>query len=195
MFPRILVCCGILSTALVCGAAARAEQNTIRIVPVASQPAAASRDNGAWESKPLGAIRLDPNPAGDQVPIDQWSERAGAVWPAGVGRRAACTPTVFHWAPPNFAYQPLYFDDVPLERYGQSVLPAAQPLLSGVHFFGMFPIIPYKMGIDRTHDPVYTFGYYRVGSDAPPVRQRLPFEWDAALFEAGAWTGMVFALP
>jgi hypothetical protein len=98
----------------------------------------------------------------------------------------------FSWAPAELAHQPLYFDDQPLERYGQSVCPLLQPVLSGAHFFLVFPVVPYKIGIDRTHDPVHTLGHYRMGTAAPCIRQRLPFELDAALFEAGAWLGAGF---
>jgi hypothetical protein len=101
----------------------------------------------------------------------------------------------FHWAASGLRAQPAYFDDVPLERYGQSVCPAAQPFLSAARFFGTFPLMPYKMGIDRTHDPVYTLGYCRPGSPAPCLYQRLPIERDATLLEAGAWIGFIFLLP
>ena len=98
----------------------------------------------------------------------------------------------FHWVASNLAHQPLYWDDQPLERYGQSVSPVLQPVLSGVHFFATFPVIPYKIGIDGMYDRVYTLGYYRVGNCAPPTRQHLPFQWDAALLEAGVVTGLIF---
>ena len=54
---------------------------------------------------------------------------------------------------------------------------------------------PYKLGVDRTHDPIYTLGYYRPGSPAPYSRQKLPWERDAALFEGGAWTGLLLLVP
>jgi hypothetical protein len=84
------------------------------------------------------------------------------------------TCAVVHWVPTEFAHQPLYFDDIPLERYGQTICPILQPVLSGACFFGTFPLMPCKMAIDRTHDPIYTLGYYRIGNCVPCVRQRLP---------------------
>lgn len=155
----------------------------------------ASADDSEWRFKPLAEIRLDSTPPSGELPAD----RSVHLFTPPVGPESATpvarTRTVFQWKPTNLAYQPLYFDDVPLERYGQSVLPLAQPLLSGAHFFGMFPIMPYKIGIDRTHDPIYTLGYYRVGSDVPPLRQRLPLERDALFFEAATCTGLIFAVP
>jgi hypothetical protein len=116
----------------------------------------------------------------------------------GMQAPAARTPqvTCFHWRPTNFFHQPLYFDDTPLERYGQSVCPTLQPIISGIRFFGTIPVVPYKMGIDRTHDCVSTLGYYRPGNCHPCVRERFPaLELDASLLEAGTALALVFALP
>ena len=51
------------------------------------------------------------------------------------------------------------------------------------------------MGVDRTHDCVYTLGHHRPGSCAPCVRWGLPAEVDAALFEAGTWVALALLLP
>lgn len=110
---------------------------------------------------------------------------AGRAWPT----------MEFSWEPSELVFQPPYWEHTPLERYGQTRHPRLQPVLSGLHFFGTFAIIPYKMGIDGPHDHISTLGYYRPGSPTPCLRQRLPWEWNAALLEAGAWTGMVFILP
>lgn len=147
--------------------------------------------------KPLDEIDVFPQPSDGPLPADC---SANLFVPAGTpGAEATLAgrwqPTAFYWLPSEVAFQPLYFDDVPLERYGQSVCPVIQPVLSGVHFFGMFPIMPYKIGVDRTHDCISSLGYYRPGSAAPCVRQRLPWETDAALIESGAWVGLIFLLP
>lgn len=112
------------------------------------------------------------------------------------------TPYGRNWAPSNATWaaselyaQPAYWDDVPLERYGQTVNPAAQPFISAAYFFGNFFLIPYKLGIDGTHDRIYTLGYYRPGSETPPLRQRLPLDGDATLYEAGTWIGIFLLLP
>lgn len=101
----------------------------------------------------------------------------------------------YHWAASELAYQPLYWNQTPLERYGQTISPALQPIISGAHFFGTFPLIPYKIGIDRTHDRISTLGYYRPGSYAPCMRQRLPWEWDAAGIEAATWIALIAIFP
>jgi len=113
----------------------------------------------------------------------------------GIARSASVTQ--FNWQATNFFHRPLYFDDTPLERYGQTKHPLIQPVVSGARFFGTFPILPYKMGTDRTGDCVSTLGYYRPGSCAPCVRERLIPAWeaDASLLEAGVALALIFALP
>jgi hypothetical protein len=147
--------------------------------------------------KPL--VQIDAGIGGEDGPLPaDFSDHAAlpaVVRDIDAVRGPGAPPTVLHWAASELRAQPAYFDHVPLERYGQSVCPIVQPLLSGARFFGTFPIIPYKIGIDRTHDRIYTLGYYRPGSPAPCIRQTLPVELDAALLESGSWIGLVLLLP
>ena len=101
----------------------------------------------------------------------------------------------FNWAAANVYHQPLYFDDTPLERYGQSRHPVLQPWISGARFFMTFPAVPYLIGLDRPYDHIYPLGYYRPGSHAPPVRPHLPLEADAITLESALWMTLIFALP
>ncbi len=102
----------------------------------------------------------------------------------------------FHSAPANFFHQPLYFDDTPLERYGQSVSPHFQPFISGGRFFLALPIIPYKIGYDHPYECVTTLGQYRPGVCAPCVMQvPPPLQWNSALLQAGTTVGLVLLLP
>jgi len=103
--------------------------------------------------------------------------------------------TYFAWTAPEIWHKSLYFDDIQLERYGQSRAPLLQPFLSGAHFFGTLPILPYKLGLNGPFEMTSNLGYYRPGSAAPCVGRRLPWEWDAALYEAGFWVGGVFMVP
>jgi hypothetical protein len=67
--------------------------------------------------------------------------------------------------------------------------------MSGVHFFGTLPVLPYKMGIRTPTECVYTLGYYRPGSCAPYMIDPVPFTWRAAMFEGAAATGISFIIP
>lgn len=101
----------------------------------------------------------------------------------------------YMWKASGLCHKPLYFEQVQLERYGHSWPPVVQPLLSGAHFFGTLPILPYKMGIATPNECIYTLGYYRPGSCAPYMIEAVPFTWRAAAFEMGAWTGGSFIFP
>ena len=142
--------------------------------------------------KPIKDVKVTNAPPAGELPPDAAKDLLVEKKPAA-GRDWA--ETQFNWAPTELAHQPLYFDELALERYGQTVAPRLQPVISGAHFFGTFAILPYKMGLDRAHDCVYTLGHYRPGSCAPCVRQGLPFETDAALFEAGTWVALALLLP
>lgn len=104
-------------------------------------------------------------------------------------------PSHFMWAPSHLWHQPVYFSDVTLEQYGQSICPPAQPLLSAAHFYLTFPIIPYQLGLDHPYESISTLGYYRPGSPTPTVRKHLPLQWNAAALESAAWVGAIFLLP
>jgi hypothetical protein len=138
-------------------------------------------------SNPVTPGRMPPD--GSEELFSQMAEDGAEVtrpdWPQ----------QVLTWVPSAMVHQPLYFDDVPLERYGQTRHPLFQPLVSGARFFGTFPVMPYKIGVDHPYDLISTLGYYRPGSPAPCVHQTVPFEWDAATLEAAVWTGFVFLLP
>ncbi|MGI9427493.1 MAG: hypothetical protein ACR2NM_02465, partial [Bythopirellula sp.] len=89
----------------------------------------------------------------------------------------------YTWKAAALCHKPLYFEQVQLERYGHSWGPYMQPIMSGVHFFGTLPVLPYKMGIRPPCECVYTLGYYRPGSCAPYMIEPLPFTWRAAMFQ------------
>jgi hypothetical protein len=152
-----------------------------------------SPEDAQGQFKELSAIRVGLQLEGKELPPD-CSEHVFE----GIRRSAPMRDSLieFGWAPANFFHRPLYFEDVPLERYGQSVCPHLQPILSGGRFFLTLPILPYKMGVDHPHDCVTTLGYYRPGICAPCVMQvPPPLEWDAALLEAGTVVGLVLLLP
>ncbi len=104
-------------------------------------------------------------------------------------------PTNYHWMASGLHHNPLYFEDVQLERYGHSWGPYLQPVISGGRFFLTIPVLPYKMGLKPPAECVYTLGHYRPGNCAPYMLDPLPLSVRAALFEAGVWTGGVALIP
>jgi hypothetical protein len=93
-----------------------------------------------------------------------------------------------------FAYQPLYFEEVNLERYGRNC-GALQPAVSSLRFFATIPLLPYAM---TTYHPSTTYTRkwpYEAGWGAPRVREFEPLKLKPSLVQAGAITGLVFVLP
>jgi hypothetical protein len=152
-----------------------------------------SPEDAQSQFKALSEIRVGLHLEGKQLPPD-CSQNVFHGTRMSVSRRESLID--FNWASANFFHRPLYFEDTPLERYGQSVSPHLQPIISGGRFFLTLPILPYKMGADHPHDCVTTLGYYRPGICAPCVMQvPPPIEWDAALLQAGTTVGLVLLLP
>jgi hypothetical protein len=128
-----------------------------------------------------------------QIPTDCSKDLFSPPRPSGA---LFASTSQFHWQPSNFFHQPLYFDDTPLERYGQSLCPCVQPVISGVRFFITIPAIPYKIGVDHTCDCVTTLGKYRPGSCAPCMKEVLPLcDLDGALLTAGTAVVLALCLP
>ena len=101
----------------------------------------------------------------------------------------------YTWKAAGLCHKPLYFQDVHLERYGHSWGPYVQPIVSGAHFFGRIPALPYMMGLQTPNECVYTLGHYRPGDCAPYLIDPVPFTWRAAIFQAGGTMGVIGILP
>lgn len=100
----------------------------------------------------------------------------------------------FSWEASAVCHRPLYFEEVNLERYGYSY-GFLQPILSGAHFFGRVPALPYLMTAEPHRDCVYTLGHYPPGSYAPYHIHYPPISLRAAAVEAAVISGLIFAIP
>ena len=139
-------------------------------------------DNDPWENagslasiRPMVEISTNIRLAEQKLPQDNAQELFGTSLPHSRAaiNRLDWPELSFWWAPTEFSHWPLYFDDIPLERYGQTTCRVAQPGLSGVHFFGNVVLLPYELLVDLPCGRITQLGHYRSGSDAPPVRERL----------------------
>ena len=102
----------------------------------------------------------------------------------------------YQWEVPIVCHGPLYFDDVPLEHFGQTRCRCLQFAISTVKFAGDMIILPYKMALDHPHTPTYTLRTWpRPGSPAPCVRRTIPFELKPLLVQAGVVLAIVFIFP
>jgi hypothetical protein len=82
-----------------------------------------------------------------------------------------------------------------MERYGHSWGPVLDPVVSGAHFFASVPMLPYKMGLEPPNECIYPLGHYRPGNCAPRYIEPWPWSIRAVALEAGAITGLSFAVP
>ena len=100
--------------------------------------------------------------------------------------------TYYAWEPTNLYHYPIYFEDVPLERYGHTRHYLIQPVFSGVKFAVQFLGIPYQMTLCPPLMKQYSLGYYRPGEFVPCKYYQIPWNAEAALVEAGVITGAYF---
>ena len=94
----------------------------------------------------------------------------------------------------NFCYNPLYFEEVNLERYGNS-LPIVQPAVSAARFFGTMAILPYRLTAYRPYRCLYHDHHFRPGAPAPCEHAVPWLRVDASLMETYAIVGLIFLIP
>lgn len=87
---------------------------------------------GPWPRKSIQEVRLNLAENGAQSPEDRSSKLYESS--RRIDGSIAATEKVFAWAAPNINYQPLYFEDVALERYGQTKGLVQQPFVSAGKF-------------------------------------------------------------
>ncbi|MEK6236308.1 MAG: hypothetical protein N2C14_16500, partial [Planctomycetales bacterium] len=140
---------------------------------------------------PKGILDIEPSLGGDE----------GGIMPENCtvdanGHFVRCWRTTrFTWKSSSLCHNPLYFEDVQLERYGNTRHWLFQPAISGAKFVASIVTLPYQAGLAPPRECVYTLGYYRPGSCAPHLRYRVPLNLRAGLLQAGVVTGLVLLIP
>ena len=99
------------------------------------------------------------------------------------------------WKASNLMHNTLYFEEVNLERYGQTPGPILEPIVSSAHFFANIAVMPYKMGVHKPSECQYALGYYRPGDCAPWIIPPVPISLRGALYQASAITGTFLLVP
>jgi hypothetical protein len=79
-------------------------------------------------------------------------------------RTRGWAPAEYAWVPTDIAYHPLYFQQVALERYGQTLCPCLQPVVSAGQFYGTVLALPGLMVLDCPCSCLYAYGYAPSGS-------------------------------
>ena len=146
--------------------------------------------------KPIGQLTVDTAPQPGEMPEDLAAAKfaqAGQVSHL-FGTNRPWNLYALWWESPALCHQPLYFEEINLERYGYSH-GVAQPMVSAAHFFGTIPALPYLMAANPPRECVYTLGHYLPGSCAPYHVYYPPLSLKGAVVEAGVLTGLFFVLP
>lgn len=114
--------------------------------------------------------------------------------------QAAYTPRQWQhmtmtWKASNLCHNPLYFEDVNLERYGHTRGPLLEPIVQSAHFFANIAVLPYKMGVHAPNECQYALGYYRPGNCAPWIKPPMPISARGAIAQAATMTGLFWLIP
>lgn len=146
--------------------------------------------------KPLSQLSINAKPPAGDLPtntaaahLDQLPARQVVM-----GESRDWELITKEWEAPGVAYNPLYFEEPNLERFGYNY-GALQPFISAGRFFGRVPMLPYMIGAYPLDECRYPLGYARPG-DCPPYQvEKLPFSARGALFESLTATGLIFLIP
>ena len=133
------------------------------------QPRAGQRPAfGPWPEKSIRQISLNIRDD-SEAPKDRTSELM--IAPRTPWVEFNPTQKVFAWAAPDIKYQPLYFEDVALERYGQTC-GHSQTAISALRFSKALVVLPNQMHNNRPRSCDYPLGFCRPGNVAPYTSQR-----------------------
>lgn len=127
-----------------------------------------------WPLQSIDQISLDIRDTSEVVPRD----RSGLLINESKSNWNDFYPTEkdFAWCAPDIRYQPLYCQDVALERYGQTFGQAdVEAALSGLHFFASVCTLPCQVLRDYPCSCDYPLGYCRPGNPAPCTYPRYIF--------------------
>lgn len=145
--------------------------------------------------------------ATEQVPVNRLGEGDLAYVSENWGLPKVCpieqvaytprswTPLTMTYKASNLASKPRYFEEVNVERYGHTVGPWLQPVVSSAHFFANVAVVPYKMGVHGPTETQYALGYYRPGNCAPWIVPPVPISARGALNQAAVMTGAIWLIP
>ena len=101
---------------------------------------------------------------------------------------------LFNWKPSDNHHFPLYFDDMPLERYGHH-LGLLQPFWSAGQFVTQALLIPYTTGLEAPLKKRYALGYARPGDPVPRLWYQIPFSMRSAASGAAALSTNIMGIP
>jgi hypothetical protein len=121
-----------------------------------------------WPTRTIGDVNISLAESG-RTPDD----RSALLSKFGrSGMPVGATYKVFAWQAPDIRYQPLYFEDVALERYGQTLPAYRQTLRSAWHMTKSFAGLGFQMLETPPRSCDYPLGFCRPGTCVPQTTQR-----------------------
>ena len=120
-----------------------------------------------WPKHSIKEIGLSLDEVG-RVPED----RSGLLEEYGRFGPVSESVKVFAWEAPDIRYQPLFFEDVVLERYGQTLPDYRQSIRSAIHFGTAFTGLSLQLTETPSRSCDYSLGYCRPGTCVPQTTQR-----------------------
>lgn len=165
-----------------------------------------------WQDRPLGSLKATIKPTEGELPPNVAAPRLaeGGLICHSFGDSRPWMLTSCEWEAPATRHLPLLFEEPNLERLGYThrchldfcgyethpcTAECLQPLVSGAHFFGSIPFVPYLWGYQSPCEPVYTLGVDRPGSPVCYRKHWIPLSLRGAVYQAGFVTGLVFLIP
>ena len=115
-------------------------------------------------------LDISPIDTADVVPEDRSTDLPSLSVPRAMRSHPGLA---VQWVAPNIQYNPLYFEDVVLERYGQTYPPTVQPWASAFRFYVQGLALPYNATVDRPFSCESPLGFCRPGRPTGNQRQRL----------------------
>ena len=160
-------------------------------------PKAISEYDKPFQLRPLDGI----TPSDDYKPVEvtdrskRTPEADKKFWQQQTMPARTFEGVAYAWEPSNMSYNPLYFEDPQLERYGHAFPDYVQPFVSIGRFGAQLMGLPYQTAIDPVHKSVYPLGWYAPGECAPKLVYQVPWNAEAAGVEAGVALGLFFLIP
>lgn len=150
--------------------AVRAEEVPAETLPAASQrldrvqgrTGAPDEDGEPPISKPIGQLTTDVLAPSGSVPANAAAKHFEREGRSELDARQFAE-SLFFWEASNLAHRPLRFEQAYVERYGYHY-GLAQPVVSGVQFFGDVAALPLKTVVVPSRRLIYTYGAGRPGS-------------------------------
>lgn len=137
--------------------------------PAALELPATKKIDKTWLRRDIRSLRVNIREEATVAPQDRSAELDYGL---GSWSDQFDQPCVFRWVAPDIYYAQLYFEDVALERYGQTAGPYRQFVRSGIHFFRSVAMLPNKVCNDAPRTLDYPLGFCRPGSAAPLTQTR-----------------------